>query len=240
MGGRGDGSRDSSAFPGVSLHVFSGQCILCSVPRMESLKCKSDHVGCLLGKLQAPYYSSPTLPTLPTWYGSIHVWRRKPWTAGSLTHHTPHFVCSWTWFQLPFFMVPSMPLSSGATIKEASMVHMTLPWDAPAGCSHGTKIYLVPAWELKWSIHLSGPNPGLLRAKMTSHSPLYVQHRTHHVFSFKSSALGTPGWLSSWVSALISGRDPRVLGLSLTSGSPQGACFSLCLCPCLSLCVSHE
>ena len=37
-----------------------------------------------------------------------------------------------------------------------------------------------------------------------------------------------------------SGRDPGVPGSSPTSGSLQGACFSLCLCLCasLSLCVS--
>ena len=32
----------------------------------------------------------------------------------------------------------------------------------------------------------------------------------------------------------------RVPGLSPTWSSPQGACFSLSLCLCLSLCVSHE
>ena len=38
-------------------------------------------------------------------------------------------------------------------------------------------------------------------------------------------------WLRSW---------SRVLELSPTSGSLQGACFSLCLCYCFFLCVSHE
>ena len=52
--------------------------------------------------------------------------------------------------------------------------------------------------------------------------------------------LGTPGWLSGWVSAFSSGRDPGVLGSSPTSGSLQGTCFSLCLCLCFFLCVSHE
>ena len=36
------------------------------------------------------------------------------------------------------------------------------------------------------------------------------------------------------------GMTPRVLGLSPTSCSPQGACFFLCLGLCLSLWVSHE
>ena len=31
-------------------------------------------------------------------------------------------------------------------------------------------------------------------------------------------------------------KDPEVLGLSPASGFPQEACFSLCLC----LCLSHE
>ena len=53
-----------------------------------------------------------------------------------------------------------------------------------------------------------------------------------HLFKNK---LGTPGWLSGWVSAFASGRDPGVLGWSPTSRSPQGTCFSLCLCLCLSL-----
>ena len=35
-----------------------------------------------------------------------------------------------------------------------------------------------------------------------------------------------------------SGHDPRVLGSSPTSGSPEGTCFSLSLCVCLSLCLS--
>ena len=46
----------------------------------------------------------------------------------------------------------------------------------------------------------------------------------------------------AWVAQLVkclttgftSGHDPGVLGLSPTSGSLHGACFSLCLC------VSHE
>ena len=38
-----------------------------------------------------------------------------------------------------------------------------------------------------------------------------------------------PGWLSSWASAFGSRHDPRDPGLSLTSGSQQGACPSLCL-----------
>ena len=39
----------------------------------------------------------------------------------------------------------------------------------------------------------------------------------------------TPGWLSGWTSAFGSGHVPRVLPSSPTLGSPQGACFSLCL-----------
>ena len=46
----------------------------------------------------------------------------------------------------------------------------------------------------------------------------------------KNCNWGTPGWLSSWAYAFGSGRDPRVPGLSPTSGSLHGACFSLCLC----------
>ena len=46
---------------------------------------------------------------------------------------------------------------------------------------------------------------------------------------------GTPGWLRRLSSAFGSGHDPGVLGLSPTPGSLHGACFSLCLCLCLSL-----
>ena len=45
---------------------------------------------------------------------------------------------------------------------------------------------------------------------------------------------------SAVASAFGSGRDPRVQGSSPASGSLQGACFSVCLCLCPSLCVSHE
>ena len=49
-----------------------------------------------------------------------------------------------------------------------------------------------------------------------------------------------PGWLSGLTLAFGPGCDPGVLGLSPMLGSLHGAYFSFCLCPCLSLCVSHE
>ena len=57
-------------------------------------------------------------------------------------------------------------------------------------------------------------------------------------FSINIAQVGTPRWLSGWAPAFGSGRDPRVLGSSPMLGSPQGVCFSLCLC--LFLCVFHE
>ena len=54
----------------------------------------------------------------------------------------------------------------------------------------------------------------------------------------KPYSLGAPVWLRGWGSAFGSGRDPRVLGSSPTSGSLHGACFFLCPCLCLSLCLS--
>ena len=54
------------------------------------------------------------------------------------------------------------------------------------------------------------------------------------------SHFGATGWLSGWASAFGSGHDPGVLGSSPASGSLQGTRFSLSLCLCLSLCVSHE
>ena len=41
-----------------------------------------------------------------------------------------------------------------------------------------------------------------------------------------------PGWLSGLGPAFGLGHGPGVLGLSPTSGSLHGACFSLCLCLC--------
>ena len=84
----------------------------------------------------------------------------------------------------------------------------------------------------------------------TSHQPnsmthwLYclslVHYTTQSLVFYKAlhkhGHLGMPEWLSSWVSAFGSGRDLRALGLSPASGSQWGACFSFCLC----LCVSHE
>ena len=44
-----------------------------------------------------------------------------------------------------------------------------------------------------------------------------------------------PGWLGGLALAFGSGHDPGVLRSSPISGSLHGACFSLCLC----VCVSH-
>ena len=57
-------------------------------------------------------------------------------------------------------------------------------------------------------------------------------HMDMLLFVSRIPLLRMPGWLSSWVPAF---RDP---GSSPTLGSLQGACFSLCLCPCISLCFS--
>ena len=46
---------------------------------------------------------------------------------------------------------------------------------------------------------------------------------------------GIPGWLSALAPAFGPGHDPEVLGSSPASRSLHGACFSLCLCLCLSL-----
>ena len=46
---------------------------------------------------------------------------------------------------------------------------------------------------------------------------------------------GVPGWLSVSASTFGSGHDPGVLGSIPASGYLQGACFSLCLCFCLSM-----
>ena len=59
------------------------------------------------------------------------------------------------------------------------------------------------------------------------------QKLTHKIWH-----VGTPGWLGGWASAFGSGRDPGVLGLSPTSGSPRGTRFSFCIYVSASLCVS--
>ena len=51
---------------------------------------------------------------------------------------------------------------------------------------------------------------------------------------FKNLHTGTSWWLSCSAPAFGSGRDPGDPGSSPASGSPHGACFSLCLC------LSHE
>ena len=56
----------------------------------------------------------------------------------------------------------------------------------------------------------------------------------------KKDQRGAPGWFSGLASAFGSGRDLGVPGLSLTLGSPQGACFSLCLCLCLSVSLMNK
>ena len=50
----------------------------------------------------------------------------------------------------------------------------------------------------------------------------------------KKQPTGQPGWLSGLVPPFRPGHDPGVPGLSPTSGSLHGACFSLCLCLCFS------
>ena len=50
----------------------------------------------------------------------------------------------------------------------------------------------------------------------------------YYVF-YKNKIIRTPGWLSGWVSAFYSGRDPRVLGSSPASGSLHGASLSVFL-----------
>ena len=56
----------------------------------------------------------------------------------------------------------------------------------------------------------------------------------------QESDAGTPRWFSNWTLAFGPGCDPRVPGSNPASASLQGACFSLCLCLYLSLCLSHE
>ena len=69
---------------------------------------------------------------------------------------------------------------------------------------------------------------------LSARTPFLISN-IHLAYKYLIS-IGAPGWLSGWVSAFGSGHDPRVPGLSPTSGSLWGAC----LCLSLSLCVSHE
>ena len=63
----------------------------------------------------------------------------------------------------------------------------------------------------------------------------------HTMAGLENSVLRAPGWLSGLVPAFDPGSDPGVPGLSPTSGSLYGACFSLSyVSVSLSLCVSHD
>ena len=57
----------------------------------------------------------------------------------------------------------------------------------------------------------------------------FILYREMKTLFLKIQIWGILGWLSGWASAFSSDCDPRVLGSSPTSGSPQEACFSLCL-----------
>ena len=73
----------------------------------------------------------------------------------------------------------------------------------------------------------------------TDFTLLFLRNHTGDIKNIVSPT-GTPGWLSGWASAFGSGHAPRVLGSSSTLCSLHGACFFLCPCLCLSLCVSYE
>ena len=76
-----------------------------------------------------------------------------------------------------------------------------------------------------------------------SRMQITVCHTTHDFHkAFKTSKLGTPGWLSGQLFAFGPGHHPRVPGSSTTLGSFWRPCFSLCLCFCLSLslCVFYK
>ena len=62
----------------------------------------------------------------------------------------------------------------------------------------------------------------------------------HILFCKIKKKSGEPGLLSGWASAFGTGHDSSVLGSSPALGALQGACFSLCLCLRLPLCVSRK
>lgn len=149
----------SNAFPGVSLPVSSYKSILHSVPRMEFLTCKQDHVSCLLeGWNYTPFtthlLSTPppqsTSPPLPSISGS-----GNPDVQAVTTHHTLHpSLPSFSTFALGSSyhssLVPSAPPGPGATTsRRRPRTHLTALQAAPAGCSHRSKIYGIPARGLR-------------------------------------------------------------------------------------------
>ena len=75
-----------------------------------------------------------------------------------------------------------------------------------------------------------------LTRKTTNHTETHIPElgQLNKVRRFKKVELQST-WVVPWLSVCLgSGYDPRVLGSGPTSSSPQGACFSLCLCLCLS------
>ena len=64
-------------------------------------------------------------------------------------------------------------------------------------------------------------------------SHLWLGHNLRNMrepSTYKVLRAGASGWLSGSGSAFGSEHDPGVLGWSPAADSPQGACFSLCLC----------
>ena len=104
---------------------------------------------------------------------------------------------------------------------------------------------LSKCWRLKWIERFIQGEGGILLEDLTDHDvSCFLFDKTQHLNTSDENKIsderGFPGWLSSLVPAFSLGRDPGVLESGPALGSLHGACFSLCLCLCPSLYVSHE
>ena len=124
----------------------------------------------------------------------------------------------------------------GSKFPVGHSTHRTTP--QVTHCSRDRpKFHLRGCWEIYHTLVHTALGSG------SSGSTLPMRWTQYADPSLNLSSFGEPGWLSGLSTTFGPGRDPGDPGSSPTSGSPRGACFSLCLCcvsASLSLCVSHE
>ena len=83
-------------------------------------------------------------------------------------------------------------------------------------------------WQARNEPHIKRDKGSQERDKERKNTPAKVWVTWHWEAELRWK-LGTPEWLSGWAFGFGSGSDPGVLGWSPALGSPQRACFSLCL-----------
>ena len=130
--------------------------------------------------------------------------------------------------RIPLHLQASFPYQAWVQASSSQKHSLTIPLKLYHGCVSECMCAHSPGL----SPHTAS-FPSLAYHSLTSLSLL-----VYACLTSRKDKLGAPAWFSGWASAFGSGRDPWVLGLSPATGSPQGACLSLCLCLCLSLSLS--